>query len=71
MNGLELFNKYTSFRDFSGSPKDEYAQFLETLLINIGEDLFPLLKEAELSGKKLTLVDTEIDFISVDDLVIA
>ncbi|WP_165764663.1 hypothetical protein [Flavobacterium cyanobacteriorum] len=47
MSGIELFDFYTSKRDFSESPEDSYAQLLQTLLYHIGDDLLPLLEEAE------------------------
>lgn len=73
MTGIDLFKKYTSFRDYSGSEADQYAQLLMTLSVNIGDDLFPLLEKAEESGKKLTIVENDeesiVGEITIDDVV--
>lgn len=73
MSGLELYNRYTSLRDFSGSPEDEYAQLLKTLFFHLREDLFPLLVKAENLNKKLSIKEEDseilIDEYTLDDIV--
>lgn len=59
MTGLELYNKYTSKRDYSNSSADTYAQELLTMFSEIGEAIFPLLEEAEKEGKRLSLVENQ------------
>lgn len=79
MTGQELYHKYVNLRDCTGSKEDKYAQFLETLFLNIREDLYPLLEKAEKQSKRLALSDelihlylysdTNFDEISVSDIV--
>lgn len=64
MSGQEIYNKYQSFRDYSGSPDDEYAQLLDTIRGHLylsaagsDDDFFALLTEAERQGKKLDIKD--------------
>ncbi len=61
MNGKEIFEHYTSFRDHSGSEQDEYAQLLETLFVHLLDDLFNLLEQAEQQGKVLALNEDYLD----------
>lgn len=70
MNGKELYKKYTSRRDFSGKPEDVYAQLLNTLLFNVGDDLYDLLEKAESSGQKIEITNDNVDFVSINDLTI-
>jgi len=76
MTGKELFEKYTALRDFSGSEDDEYAQLLQTIFYQIGNDFFPLLEKAEAEGKKIDVVnpfkDTSIlwDEICPEDVIL-
>jgi len=80
MTGQELYHKYISLRDCTGSKDDEYAQFLGTLFSNIRDDLYPLLEKAEKQSKRLALSDEFmgiylspdicIDEINVSDIVI-
>jgi hypothetical protein len=60
MTGQELYTRYTSRRDYSGSDADQYAQLLSTIFRNILDGIYPLLEKAEAEGKKLTLSDPAI-----------
>lgn len=53
MTGKELFEYYTSKRDYSGSDEDKYAQTLMTIWAHIFDETYPLLEEAERLNKKL------------------
>lgn len=66
MTGEQIYNKYRSFRDYSGSPEDEYAQLLDTIQGQYLGDgspdgrrasFFRLLEQAESQGKKLSVKD--------------
>lgn len=72
MNGMELYNQYTSKRDYSGSKADQYAQLLETIRFHIGEAIFELLMTAEKEKKQLTLKDYDrlVDEYSIDDVIL-
>jgi hypothetical protein len=71
MTGKELFVKYTSKRDYTGSKADEYAQLLQTILFHIGNELFDLLEKAEKQAKKLQVLDlTEHGLILRDEIQI-
>lgn len=75
MNGKELYDRYTSKRDYTGSKPDEYAQLLETIIFRKGILTFNLLEKAESEEKKLEVLDlTENgkilrDEIQVKDIV--
>lgn len=75
MTGKELFDHYTSKRDYTGSKTDEYAQLLATIMFHIGTDIFDLLEKAESEGKKLEVLDltengkTLRDEIQVKDII--
>ncbi|TNJ41356.1 hypothetical protein KFZ70_04190 [Tamlana fucoidanivorans] len=67
--GEQLFFKHTRKRDFLGNAHDVYAQLLETLMVHLGDDLFPLLEEAELLGKQLYIIEQGIqDEYTVNDV---
>jgi hypothetical protein len=71
MNGKELFDRYTSKRDYTGSKPDEYAQLLQTIMFHIGIEIFDLLEKAESKGKKLEVLDlTENGKILRDEIQI-
>jgi hypothetical protein len=71
MNGEELYNQYTSKRDYSGSKADEYAQLLETIRFHIGKAVYSLLETAEADNKQLNLKDEGVlvDEYSIDDVI--
>lgn len=54
MTGQQLFNKYSK-RDFTQSESDVYAQTLMSIFSQIGDEIFPLLEDAESQNKKLDL----------------
>lgn len=69
MNGNDLLSQYTSKRDYSNSPSDQYAQLLETIFFHIGKELFKLLEKAEKESKKLEVLDlTENGTILRDEI---
>lgn len=69
MTGKELFIKYTSKRDYTGSKADEYAQLLQTIFSHINEGIYPLIEKAESEGKKLEVLDlTENGTILRDEI---
>lgn len=69
MKGNELYHKYTSKRDYTGSEADEYAQLLETIRFHIGNKIFDLLEIAEKEGKRLKVLDlTENGIILRDEI---
>jgi hypothetical protein len=53
MKGQELFLELTK-------PRNEYSQLLDFLFTQIGEDLFPLLEQAEAEGKKIVYDDSKV-----------
>lgn len=57
MTGKELFDYYTTFRDYSGSDADEYAQTLETAFMLFRDDVFSMLEKAEAEDKKIGLIE--------------
>ncbi|MGJ1422839.1 hypothetical protein ACR79B_02540 [Sphingobacterium spiritivorum] len=66
MNGQEIYNKYQAFRDYTGSPQDEYAQLLSTIRSQylgdgstdgIDASFFRLLEHAESESAKLSIKD--------------
>lgn len=61
MKGKDLFQQYTSKRDYSGSKADEYAQLLFTIFTHIHEAIYPLLEKAETDNKKLSLKEPSLD----------
>lgn len=75
MTGKEIFDRYTSKRNYAGSKPDEYAQLLQTIIFHIGIEIFDLLEKAESEGKKLEVLDlTENgkilrDEIQVEDII--
>ncbi|WP_303813028.1 hypothetical protein [Apibacter mensalis] len=72
---MDILDKYYLLRDYSGSPDDEYAQFIITLFMQLGEQLLPLLKESEKSKKKIRIKDSLpvefLDEISLNSLTLA
>jgi hypothetical protein len=76
MKGKELLNNLLSKRDYSGNEADEYSQFLSTLMLHLGEDLYPLLEKAEAKNKKLSLKQSEsesnvlVDEYTVSDIIL-
>lgn len=73
MTGKELFEHYTSMRDYSGSELDQYAQTLQFIWTNIHDDIYSLLEKTETLGKCLDIKtfpsDILIDEINVSDLI--
>lgn len=73
MTGKQLFDNYTSKRDYSGSTQDEYAQMLSTIQLVIGDAIYPLLEKAEAENKKLFVkTDNETPFapqLTKEDIV--
>jgi hypothetical protein len=69
MTGIQILEQYLSKRDYSGSEADEYAQFLITL-VQAGDPFFDLLVEAENSGKKLALIDEDVDEVVAGNIMI-
>jgi hypothetical protein len=72
MKGEELYRRY-SYRDYSGSDEDTYAQLLQTIFAHVGTDLFDLLERADVLNKKLSIIQPENsnmlrDEITVDDV---
>ena len=53
MKGQELFLELTK-------PRNEYSQLLDFLFMQIGEDLFPLLEQAEAEGKKIVYDESKV-----------
>jgi hypothetical protein len=72
MEGKELLNELLSKRDYSGNQADEYAQFLSTLMVQLGEKLYPLLEKAQSESKRLALKPsiTESDIL-VDEYTVS
>lgn len=75
MKGKELLNELLSKRDYSGNAADEYSQLLSTLMLHLGEELYPLLEKAADQNKKLAIKksviesDILIDEYTVSDIV--
>lgn len=71
MKGKELYNQYTSKRNYSGSKADEYAQLLETIRFHIGDAIFTLLETAEAENKQLRIKaqDVLVDEYSIADII--
>ncbi len=75
MKGQDLFIKYTSLRDYTGSEEDVYAQTLATIFSLDPEETFSLLEKAESSSKKLAIkepkVDKDVDFeYAISDVIL-
>lgn len=72
---MDVINKYYLLRDYSGSPDDEYAQFIISLFMQLGEKFLPLLKESEKLKKKIRIKDSIpvefLDEFSLDSLTLA
>jgi hypothetical protein len=66
MKGKDLFQQYTSKRDYSGSKADEYAQLLFTIFFHIQDAIYPLLEKAETAGKKLSIKESYHDDVTID-----
>lgn len=65
LKGREIFERY---REEGG----DYARTLGMILLNIGDDLFPLLEAAEKEGKriKINIPDDQLwDELTAEDLV--
>lgn len=71
MNGQELYNQYTSKRNYSGNKADEYAQLLETIRFHVGDAIFPLLETAESENKQLSIKEQGglVDEYSTADII--
>lgn len=72
MSGEELYNKLSK-RDYSGSDADQYAQLLQTLHLHLTlnkeeEDFYNMLLQAEKEGKKLAIIDDELDEYSFETI---
>ncbi|MGE4345925.1 MAG: hypothetical protein AB7D46_00780 [Flavobacteriaceae bacterium] len=50
-----ILEKYLDKRDYTGSVEDEYCQFIITLYSHIGEELLPLINQAEELEAKIVL----------------
>lgn len=70
MRGKELFEKYTERND-GGSAADTYAQALMTMWQHIGDDLFPLLEQAESENKKLDFKDPKDENLDIDTILLS
>lgn len=77
MNGRELFEYYTSKREYSGSDDDKYAQTLMTIFYHLSDNIFGLIEQAHKSGRKLEIKVREQDHplmndeLTIDDIIIA
>ena len=75
MIGEKLYTKYLSYRDFSGSDEDSYAQLLQTIESGISIAIYSLLEKAESSGKKPSIKeDNNLPFgseITTDSIILA
>lgn len=75
MTGREIFDSYLENRNFSGDSDDQYAQLLQTIWGHILDKIYPLLEEAERSGKRLGIREVQeeemylLDEICVEDVV--
>lgn len=57
MTGRDLYIKYCEIELFSkNEEKREYARELQAAYNHIGEDLYPMLENAEKQGKKIVLI---------------
>ncbi|MNR28234.1 hypothetical protein D3C85_1455490 [compost metagenome] len=76
MEGKVIYNSLVEKRDYSGSTADEYAQFLMTLFLHVGKDLFPLLESANKESKTLKLKaeisnsDVLVDEYTIEDIIL-
>ncbi|AOW08733.1 hypothetical protein [Flavobacterium gilvum] len=76
MEGKDIYNALVVKRDYSGSTADEYAQFLMSLFLHLGKDLFPLLESAHKESKTLTLKseilnsDVLVDEYTIEDIIL-
>lgn len=76
MSGKDLFNKYTDL-DQEAFSNDElaYAQTLMTILVNIGNAIYPLLERAEVENKRLSIDESKLpelwDSFDATDVVLA
>ena len=58
LTGEQLFEYHSSFRDYSGSDRDEYAQDLQTAFFLFGQEkVFKLLEQGERESKKIELIE--------------
>ena len=56
MKGQDLYIKHCEIELFSeNEQKREYARVLQAAFYRIGEDLYPMLEDAEKQGKKIVL----------------
>lgn len=66
MTGKELFDKYTE-------PRDDYARLLLTLRLNLDDQLYRLLEQAEKAGKRLDVTQEPDDHMrdeyTLDDVI--
>lgn len=54
MDGKQLLESFMAKRDFSGSPEDQYAVLLSSIVFHCsGFDIYAALESAESSNKKL------------------
>jgi len=70
MKGKEVFKTLTSYRDYSGSEADEYAQLLLTIESEIGSSIYPLLEVANQENKKLTVSNPYHESIIIADVAL-
>ena len=64
---MDLLNKYFSWRDYTGSKQDSYAQDIETfynqsVLHNEEDGFLALLEKAEKEHKKIVYIPIEVTF---------
>lgn len=64
-------------RDYSGSPKDVYAQLILTIHSHIHDAIYPLLTKANKEGKQLAIndqpyldADIMVHEYTVDDIIL-
>ncbi|MPS73999.1 MAG: hypothetical protein E2590_12765 [Chryseobacterium sp.] len=71
MTGKELYKKL-SRRDYSGSDDDVYAQWLQTLFLQLpSSDFYKLLEKSEKLGKKIIPKDSKADEFTIDSLILS
>lgn len=59
MTGPELYEYHQSFRDFSGTDRDRYAQTLQTALVLFGDKVFAMLERANKESKRIELIEDD------------
>ncbi|WP_312078381.1 hypothetical protein [Chryseobacterium sp.] len=72
MTGKELYQKLSQ-RDYSGSDADEYAQFLQTIFLQLSlqgkeNEFYSLLEKSQESGKMLSVENSELDEYTLESI---